>query len=89
MRNFYDMRMRNFYDTYIVGRINYGIINPETFSLALEATTQWRDTLRYMRNVTFVLGALTESTHMKNLWGQYQRSTVMQQVYRVMISWIR
>lgn len=73
-RNILSTRMRDFYDIYILVKIQKSIIDFNALKRSFENTVRQRKTFILPNDYQEVIDALSEDEHMKSLWQNYQSS---------------
>lgn len=71
-RNIANTRARDFYDVYILTKLNKNIIVKEGFMHALESKFVDRDTIKYLELKDEYLSVIRENLELKEVWRNYQ-----------------
>ena len=66
-------RMRDFYDIYILTKLQYKNINYHIFKQALEETSKNRGSINQIKNADNILLSIKESLELQKLWKNYIR----------------
>lgn len=66
-------RMRDFYDIYILTKLQYKNINHHIFKQALEETSKNRGSINQIKNADNILLSIKESLELQKLWKNYIR----------------
>ena len=64
--------MRDFYDIYILSKLQKENINNELLKEAIRATAKRRGTYKMLSDANKILEQIDKSAMMKNLWKRYQ-----------------
>lgn len=76
-------RMRDFYDIHILQKIHGNSLSASVFRDALQATSQKRKSLDFLKDAADILNEVEENSTMEKLWCSYQKSFS----YAADISW--
>ena len=71
-RSVTNTRMRDFYDIYILSKLQKENINNELLKEAIRATAKRRGTYKMLSDANKILEQIDKSAMMKNLWKRYQ-----------------
>lgn len=71
-------RVRDYYDIYILAKLQYSNINLDRLKEALSATTEKRGSLIVVKDYRRIMNAVKNSEVMQRQWNNYQKDLTMQ-----------
>lgn len=66
-------RPRDYYDIYILAKLQYANIEPEALKAALNATTEKRGSVAIIKKYRSIMDTVTKSEVMQKQWKNYQK----------------
>lgn len=70
-RNIFNTRARDYYDLYILIKLNNSVLDRDELEIAIRKKAEERDSTRYLDNHVAYLDSISESQELRKIWNDY------------------
>jgi len=73
VRNIYNTRARDYYDLYILIKLNHSILDRDELKDAIRKKAEERDSTKYVDDYVVYLDSISESQELRKIWNDYSK----------------
>ncbi|MBC3798611.1 nucleotidyl transferase AbiEii/AbiGii toxin family protein [Acetobacterium tundrae] len=73
VRNISNTRARDYYDLYILIKLNHSMLNRDELKVAIRKKAEERDSTKYLDDYVVYLDSISESQELRKIWNDYSK----------------